>query len=171
MTRCVHNRTVSPPPCRVLASQRLHRAGKIKSLYAELDWTQRLSAMRKDFPDAPVVLIKGGVLPAALQRLFADERMLDAAQQLGVGADVALNPAWNLRGKMPKHVRTLPRAGEGAHAESAGACALSCALSCASHRSRSRPRCAGGDGGAVAPGQQVRTMRNHCRPRPAQART
>lgn len=97
----------------VLASQRLHRAGKIKSLYAELDWTQRLSAMRKDFPDAPVVLIKGGVLPAALQRLFADERMLDAAQQLGVGADVALNPAWNLRGKMPKHVRTLPEQGRG----------------------------------------------------------
>ena len=41
---------------------RLHKAGKIRDLYAGHDWTSRLLRMRADFPDAPVVLIKGGVL-------------------------------------------------------------------------------------------------------------
>lgn len=45
---------------------RLFKAGKIKDLYADQDWTQRLLQMRRDFPDAPVILIKGGVLPVAL---------------------------------------------------------------------------------------------------------
>lgn len=53
---------------------RLHKAGKIKELYADLDWTSRLLKMRADFPDAPVVLIKGGLLPAGLQKLFGEER-------------------------------------------------------------------------------------------------
>ena len=55
-------------------ANRLYKAGKIKSLYAEHDWTSRLLCMRQDFPDAPVVLIKGGILPRALQRMFSDER-------------------------------------------------------------------------------------------------
>merc|ERR1712080_678338 len=50
-------------------AQRLFKAGKIKDLYADLDWTSRLLQMRRDFPDAPVVLIKGGILPPALQAM------------------------------------------------------------------------------------------------------
>jgi len=53
-------------------AERLHRAGKIKELYEDLDWTSRLLRMRQDFADAPVVLIKGGLLPPALGELFAD---------------------------------------------------------------------------------------------------
>jgi hypothetical protein len=86
---------------------RLHRAGKIKDLYEGLDWTSRLLRMRQDFPDAPVILIKGGVLPVSLQTMFADPKMLDIANQLGVGPDIALNAAWNLRGKMPSHEETV----------------------------------------------------------------
>lgn len=86
---------------------RLHRAGKIKDLYKGLDWTSRLLRMRKDFPDAPVILIKGGVLPVSLQKMFTEPKMLDIANQLGVGPDVALNAAWNLRGKMPSHEETV----------------------------------------------------------------
>ena len=48
-------------------AQRLFDAGKIKELYTGLDWTSRLLRMRADFPDAPLILIKGGVLPTALQ--------------------------------------------------------------------------------------------------------
>eukprot|EP01051_Picozoa_sp_SAG22_P000907 SAG22_NODE_30_length_28348_cov_12.488584_4_plen_452_part_00 len=88
-------------------AKRLYNNGKIKDLYAELDWTSRLLRMRQDFPDAPVILIKGGVLPAGLQKMFADEKMLDIAKQLGVGPEVALNAAWNLRGKMPSHEETV----------------------------------------------------------------
>jgi phytanoyl-CoA hydroxylase len=76
-------------------------------MYAGLDWTSRLLRMRQEFPDAPVILIKGGVLPPSLQAIFADDRILDVAAQLGVGPDVALNAAWNLRGKMPAHEETV----------------------------------------------------------------
>lgn len=86
---------------------RLHRAGKIKDLYKGLDWTSRLLRMRQDFPDAPVILIKGGVLPVSLQTMFTEPKMLDIANQLGVGPDIALNAAWNLRGKMPSHEETV----------------------------------------------------------------
>ena len=86
---------------------RLHRAGKIKDLYEGLDWTSRLLRMRQDFPDAPVILIKGGVLPESLQQMFSDDRILDIAAQLGVGPACALNAAWNLRGKMPSHEETV----------------------------------------------------------------
>ena len=86
---------------------RLHRAGKIKDLYQDLDWTSRLLRMRQDFPDAPVILIKGGVLPVSLQKMFTEPKMLDIANQLGVGPDIALNAAWNLRGKMPSHEETV----------------------------------------------------------------
>ena len=48
-------------------AQRLFKAGKIKELYTGLDWTSRLLCMRHDFPDAPLILIKDGVLPDALQ--------------------------------------------------------------------------------------------------------
>lgn len=88
-------------------AQRLYRNGKIKDLYSDLDWTSRLLRMRQDFPDAPVILIKGGVLPRALQKLFSSDEILDIAAQLGVGPDVALNTAWNLRGKMPAHEETV----------------------------------------------------------------
>ncbi len=63
--------------------------------------------MRQDFPDAPVILVKGGVLPFALQKLFAASEILDVAAQLGVGPEIALNPAWNLRAKMPSHEETV----------------------------------------------------------------
>ena len=51
--------------------QRRFANGKIKALYEELDWTSRLLRMRQDFPDAPVILIKGGILPESLQKMFS----------------------------------------------------------------------------------------------------
>jgi hypothetical protein len=78
-------------------ARRLHKAGKIKALYADLDWTSRLRRMTEDFADAPVVFIKGGVLPPSLQKLFAAPEILDVASQLGVGMCVCNpNPNYSL---------------------------------------------------------------------------
>ena len=43
----------------------------------------------------------------SLQKMFSCDRILDIAAQLGVGPEIALNPAWNLRGKMPSHEETV----------------------------------------------------------------
>ena len=88
-------------------AHRLFKAGKIKMLYDDLGWTQRLLRMREDFEDAPIVLIKGGVLPVSMQKMFSEQRILDIAAQLGIGPEISLNPAWNLRGKMPAHEETV----------------------------------------------------------------
>eukprot|EP01079_Euglenida_sp_SAG-EU17-18_P002888 gene2888-3475_t len=63
---------------------RAKASGVLEDTHAGLDWTTRLLRIREEFPDAPVVLIKGGVLPPALQRVMADERILDIASQLGL---------------------------------------------------------------------------------------
>lgn len=85
----------------------LFAAGKIKSLYEDQDWTARLNLVRKEHPDAPVLLTKRGVLPSSLQRIFAEPRILDVASQLGVGPDIAVNAAWNLRAKVRAHEETV----------------------------------------------------------------
>eukprot|EP00911_Craspedida_sp_UC1_P002030 UC1_evm3s1566 len=87
-------------------AHRLHAAGLVRDTYAGADWTQRLLQLWNDYEHAPLVLIKEGVLPLALGALYTDSRILDVVQQLGVGPDIALNPAWNLRGKMPGHEET-----------------------------------------------------------------
>ena len=84
----------------------LHASGHVHSTYANESWTKRLLRLTQDYPDAPLVLIKGGILPINFQRLFANPRMLDIASQLGVGPDVAVSAAWNLRAKMKKHEET-----------------------------------------------------------------
>ena len=84
----------------------LFDAGHVKSTYSNSSWTERLLRLTEDYPDAPLVLIKGGVLPAHFQRLYSDVKMLDVANQLGVGPDVAVNAAWNLRAKMQRHEET-----------------------------------------------------------------
>ena len=84
----------------------LYATGRVRSTYANESWTKRLLKLTKDYPDAPMVLIKGGILPRNFQRLFQDARMLDVANQLGVGPSVAVSAAWNLRAKMKKHEET-----------------------------------------------------------------
>lgn len=88
-------------------AHKLKAAGKVSSLYADSTWTKRLLQLTEEYPDAPMVLIKQGILPEHFQQLFADERMLDIAAQLGVGPDVAVNAAWNLRAKMPSYENTV----------------------------------------------------------------
>ena len=88
-------------------AERLYAAGKIKSTYEHLGWTHRLISLTRDFPDTPVLFIKGGILLPSLQRLYQNSTILDAVTQLGVGPDIALHPAWNLRAKMQNHEETV----------------------------------------------------------------
>ena len=81
--------------------------GKIQSTYSNLDWTQRLLAMNKDFPDATVILHKSGFLPESMYNLFTDDKILQIAESLGCGPDLCLSPIWNLRGKLPAHEETV----------------------------------------------------------------
>ena len=85
----------------------LFRSNKIQSSYKQSNWTQRLLQITSDYPDAPVMFMKRGILPPAFQRLFADRRFTEMARQLGVGQDIALSPAWNIRSKMPDHEETV----------------------------------------------------------------
>lgn len=85
----------------------LYRSNKTKSEYKESDWTQRLLQITSEYPDAPIMFMKRGILPPAFQRLFADQRFIAMAAQLGVGQDIALSPAWNIRSKMPNHEETV----------------------------------------------------------------
>jgi hypothetical protein len=84
----------------------LYRAKRIGSLYNSnsSDWQERMAKITSEDPQAPIFLTKAGVLPEAFWEIFGDERMLDVATQLGLNRDhqgIALNPAWNLRAKMP----------------------------------------------------------------------
>lgn len=88
-------------------ASRLFASGLVKDRYSGQDWTQRLLSLRQDCSDAPIMLIKEGVLPRGLADLYSDPLVLDAAAQLGVGPDICLNPAWNLRGKMPNYANTV----------------------------------------------------------------
>ena len=81
--------------------------GKIKSTYPDLDWTQRLLAMNKDFPDATIILHKSGKLPEAMYNIFTDDKIQLIAEYLGCGPDLCLSPIWNLRGKLPAHPETV----------------------------------------------------------------
>lgn len=87
-------------------ANKLHASGEVESKYEGASWTERLMRLTADYPDAPIVLAKAGVLPQQFQQLYADPRMLDIASQLGVGPEVAVNAAWNLRAKMPAHEET-----------------------------------------------------------------
>jgi Phytanoyl-CoA dioxygenase (PhyH) len=89
-------------------ADKLYKAQRISSLYSELDWTERLLKITQEDPEAPIFLMKSGVLPPAFWDVYADPRMLDIATQLGLEEDaIALNPAWNLRAKMPKDEVTV----------------------------------------------------------------
>lgn len=84
----------------------LYDAKLVNRTYADASWTERLLRLTDDFQDAPIVLTKAGILPKNFQKLYADETMLDIAAQLGIGPDVAVNAAWNLRAKMKNHEET-----------------------------------------------------------------
>ena len=83
--------------------------GKITSLYEDVGFYQRLTAIDKEFPGASVLLHKRGILPPEIASLWSGDVLLGAAKQL-LGPNVAGHPVWNLRSKVhsfpfPPHAR------------------------------------------------------------------
>ena len=59
---------------------------------------ERLVLLDKQFPGAAVLLHKLGQLPEAFRRLWANDRLLNVAEQI-IGPNIAGHPVWNLRPK------------------------------------------------------------------------
>lgn len=94
-------------PCKVAIAEvvddvanMLWKKGKIKDLYENLGFHERLIKMNEDFPGANILVIKTARLPEALKRLWTNERLLNVIEQL-IGPNIAGNPVWNLRAKIP----------------------------------------------------------------------
>lgn len=86
-------------------AQKLHKAGKIKDLYKDYGFFERLIKIEEDFPGANIILHKYGVLPPAFRALWSNERLLNVVEQL-IGPDIAGHPVWNLRTKTPQNEAT-----------------------------------------------------------------
>ncbi|KAL4237484.1 hypothetical protein ACF0H5_002200 [Mactra antiquata] len=86
-------------------AQKLYKAGKIKNLYEEYGFTERLTKIENEFPGSNIICSKLGAVPEALKELWSNERMLNLVEQL-IGPDIAGNPAWNLRTKVPRNIVT-----------------------------------------------------------------
>ncbi|XP_021344577.1 uncharacterized protein LOC110444531, partial [Mizuhopecten yessoensis] len=79
--------------------------GKIKELYKEYGFYERLSKIEDDFPGANIVLHKLGKLPQAFKDVWTNERLLNVIEQL-IGPEIAGHPVWNLRTKTPQNEAT-----------------------------------------------------------------
>ena len=86
-------------------AQKLYKAEKIKALYNEFGFFERLIKIENDFPGANIILHKYGVLPPAFKALWSNERLLNVVEQL-IGPDIAGHPVWNLRTKTPQNEAT-----------------------------------------------------------------
>lgn len=86
-------------------AQKLYKAGKIKKLYSELGFFERLTALEKEFPGTNIILHKLGAMPLEIQQLWSNERLLNVIEQL-IGPDIIGHPVWNLRTKTPQNEAT-----------------------------------------------------------------
>jgi hypothetical protein len=90
-------------------AQKLYNAGKIKDLYKDYSYLQRLTMIDNEFPGANIILHKLASLPQAFCDIWANTKLLNLAEQLLGTADLAGNPNWNIRVKVPKEdAATVP---------------------------------------------------------------
>jgi hypothetical protein len=81
-------------------AQRLHRAGRVRQLYADEGFYTRLTCLEREFPGAAVLVHIRGILGPALANLWTHPRLLDVVEQL-LGPEIVGHPVWNLRSKTP----------------------------------------------------------------------
>ena len=83
-------------------ADRLFGAGKITNKHQDKGFFQRMIHLEKEFPGAAVLLHKTGILPDGAKELWSYNKLLNIGEQL-LGPDIAGNPVWNLRVKLPEH--------------------------------------------------------------------
>jgi ectoine hydroxylase-related dioxygenase (phytanoyl-CoA dioxygenase family) len=89
-----------------LLAKKLYVAGKIKDMYSECGYENRLTMIDNEFPGACVLLHKMGSLPQAFRDVWSNERLMNVAEQILGTADISGHPVWNLRTKTPKNEET-----------------------------------------------------------------
>jgi ectoine hydroxylase-related dioxygenase (phytanoyl-CoA dioxygenase family) len=82
-------------------AHKLYNAGKIKNLYSEFGFDNRLTKIEEEYPGANILLYKSKSQPQAVSNLWANERLLNVVEQLLGTADIDGLPSWNLRPKTP----------------------------------------------------------------------
>ncbi|XP_076090854.1 putative alpha-ketoglutarate-dependent hypophosphite dioxygenase [Mytilus galloprovincialis] len=87
-------------------AQKLYTAGKIKGLFKDYGFYERLTKLEAEFPGSTVLILKQGYMPKAFQQLWSNERLLNVVEQL-IGPDIVGHPVWNLRSKVPKNEATI----------------------------------------------------------------
>lgn len=88
-------------------AQKLYKAGKIKDLYQDHGFFQRLAKMDKDFPGAHILHLKMARFPKSFQHLWSNDRILNLNEQLLGTSDIVGHPVWNLRPKLPNDEETI----------------------------------------------------------------
>ena len=83
-------------------ADRLFDAGKIDNKHEDKAFFQRMIHLEKEFPGASLLLHKKGVLPEGAKELWSYHKLLNIGEQI-LGPNVAGNPVWNLRVKLPEH--------------------------------------------------------------------
>ncbi|XP_066263528.1 phytanoyl-CoA dioxygenase domain-containing protein 1 homolog [Branchiostoma lanceolatum] len=86
-------------------AERLYQAGKIKHTYRDADLFKRLTLIEEEFPGTCALLLKEGKIQKAYCDLWVNDRLLNVMEQL-VGPEIAGNPLWNLRPKVPSNDET-----------------------------------------------------------------
>ncbi|XP_035680824.1 uncharacterized protein LOC118418827 [Branchiostoma floridae] len=86
-------------------AKRLYAAGKIKNKYQDADLFTRLTKIEEEFPGTCALLLKEGKIHKAYCDLWVNDRLLNVMEQL-VGPEIAGNPLWNLRPKVPSNDET-----------------------------------------------------------------
>ena len=85
-------------------ADKLYKAGKVKNVYKDKDFFTRTIFLNNEYPGASILLHKNDELGPAAKRLWSNEKLLDAVEQI-VGPDIAGHPVWNLRIKLPRNVQ------------------------------------------------------------------
>lgn len=83
-------------------AQKLYKGGKVKNLYSESGFFDRLTNLENEFPGAMILLHKIGQLPQTFRNVWSNERLLNVAEQILGTSDIAGHPVWNLRTKTPR---------------------------------------------------------------------
>eukprot|EP00095_Tigriopus_kingsejongensis_P003043 maker-scaffold971_size75022-snap-gene-0.7 protein:Tk03043 transcript:maker-scaffold971_size75022-snap-gene-0.7-mRNA-1 annotation:"phytanoyl- dioxygenase domain-containing protein 1 homolog" len=82
--------------------EKLFQAGKIRDKHENIDFFHRMIKINEQSPGASVILHRQDYLGPNAQKLWSHTKVLDILEHL-IGPEIAGNPVWNLRIKLPHH--------------------------------------------------------------------
>ena len=89
-------------------ARRLFEGGRIKSLYADLDFHSRMAAVAAEDDESPGLLQMSTPLGPAIAALWSSDVLLDIVEKM-IGPDIEGGAIWNIRPKVPENaLMTVP---------------------------------------------------------------